>query len=69
MQLAKNAGVRATFFIVDVTTARLNEIAALFDLGVLRSRIGAVLPLAEARIAHQMLGGTPHKPGKIVLRV
>ena len=31
---AKRRGVRATFFIVDVTTARLNEIAALFDLGV-----------------------------------
>jgi NADPH:quinone reductase-like Zn-dependent oxidoreductase len=66
---AKRRGVRATFFIVDVTTARLNEIAALFDLGVLHARIGDVLPLAEARSAHLMLAGAQHKPGKIVLDV
>jgi NADPH:quinone reductase-like Zn-dependent oxidoreductase len=66
---AKRRGVRATFFIVDVTTARLNEIAALFDLGVLRARIGEVLPLADARAAHLMLAGARHKPGKIVLDV
>ena len=66
---AKRRGVRATFFIVDVTTARLNEIAALFDLGVLHARIGDVLPLAEARTAHLMLAGARHKPGKIVLDV
>jgi NADPH:quinone reductase-like Zn-dependent oxidoreductase len=66
---AARRGVRAMFFIVDVTTARLNEIAALFDLGVLRARIGDVLPLAEARTAHLMLEGTKHQPGKIVLRV
>jgi hypothetical protein len=28
-----------------------------------------VLPLEEARIAHEMLGGTPHKRGKIVLSI
>ena len=66
---AKRRGVRATFFIVDVTTARLNEIAALFDLGVLHARIGEVLPLADARTAHLMLAGARHKPGKIVLDV
>jgi NADPH:quinone reductase-like Zn-dependent oxidoreductase len=66
---AARRGVRATFFIVDVTTARLNEIAALFDLGVLHARIGDVLPLADARAAHFMLAGKKHKPGKIVLRV
>jgi NADPH:quinone reductase-like Zn-dependent oxidoreductase len=66
---AKRRGVRAMFFIVDVTTARLNEIAALFDLGVLHARIGDVLPLAEARTAHLMLAGARHKPGKIVLDV
>ncbi len=66
---AVRRGVRATFFIVAVTTARLNEIAALFDLGVLRARIGDVLPLADARTAHLMLAGMKHKPGKIVLSV
>ncbi len=66
---AKRRGVRATFFIVEVTTGRLNEIAALFDLGVLHARIGDVLPLADARAAHLMLAGARHKPGKIVLDV
>jgi NADPH:quinone reductase-like Zn-dependent oxidoreductase len=66
---AKRRDVRAQFFIVDVTTARLNEVAALFDLGELHARIGDILPLAEARNAHLMLAGAPHDPGKIVLRV
>jgi NADPH:quinone reductase-like Zn-dependent oxidoreductase len=62
-------GVRAAFFYVEVTTSRLNEIAQLLDDGVLVPRVGAVLALAEARAAHEMLAGAPHKPGKIVLRV
>jgi NADPH:quinone reductase-like Zn-dependent oxidoreductase len=52
-----------------VTTGRLNEIAALFDSGHLLTNIGTVLPLEEARIAHEMLGGAPHKRGKIVLTI
>jgi len=28
-----------------------------------------VLPLEDARAAHEMLDGAPHKPGKIVLTV
>jgi hypothetical protein len=28
-----------------------------------------VLPLEQARKAHEMLGGAPHKSGKIVLSV
>jgi hypothetical protein len=28
-----------------------------------------VLPLAEARLAHEMLAGSPHERGKIVLTV
>jgi hypothetical protein len=31
--------------------------------------VGDVLPLGEARIAHEMLAGKPHKRGKIVLTV
>src|SRR5262249_58533809 len=63
----ENYGIRAAYFYVDVTTARLNKIAELFDSGMLVTDVGSVLPLADARIAHEMLGGAPHKRGKIVL--
>jgi NADPH:quinone reductase-like Zn-dependent oxidoreductase len=62
-------GVRAAYFYVDVTTARLNKITELFDSGKLVPNVGTVLPLEEARIAHEMLGGAPHKRGKIVLSI
>jgi NADPH:quinone reductase-like Zn-dependent oxidoreductase len=36
----------------------------------IKTSVGSVLPLVEARAAHQMLGGMlAHKPGKIVLQV
>ena len=62
-------GIRAAYFYVDITTARLNKITELFDSGKLVSNVGTVLPLEEARIAHEMLAGAPHKRGKIVLRI
>lgn len=62
-------GVRAVFFYVEVTTAQLNKITELFDSGKLITNVGTVLPLAEARAAHEVLGGLPHKRGKIVLSV
>jgi NADPH:quinone reductase-like Zn-dependent oxidoreductase len=62
-------GVRAAYFIAAVTTSRLNKITELFDSGKLVTDVGTVLPLEEARIAHEMLGGAPHKRGKIVLTV
>src|SRR5215831_9084700 len=61
--------VRTAYFYVDVTTARLNKITELFDSEKLITDVGTVLPLEKARIAHDMLGGTPHKRGKIVLSV
>src|SRR5205823_5049516 len=60
-------GVRAVFFLVEVTTARLDKITDLFDRGKLTVRVGTVLPLEQARTAHEMLGGAPHRRGKIVL--
>ena len=54
---------------MDVTTARLNKISELFDTGKLVPHVGTVLPLEEASIAHEMLGGAPHKHGKIVLSI
>lgn len=67
---AARAGVHATFMLVAVNTADLVRIAAALDAGRLAPpRIGEVLPLADARRAHAMLDGAPHRPGKIVLRV
>lgn len=54
---------------MDVTTARLNKITELFDSGKLVTDVGTVLPLEEAHLAHEMLGGAPHKCGKIVLSI
>ena len=65
----KRYGIRAVFFYVDTTTARLNKIAELFDSGKLVTDVGSVLPLEQARVAHEMLGGAPHKRGKIVLSI
>ena len=62
-------GVRAAYFYVDVMTARLNTIAELFETAKLLTDVGTVLPLKDARIAHEMLGGAPHKRGKIVLSI
>jgi len=69
-QLAERHGVTAAFFLVDVTARYLTEIARLIDDGKLRTRVGAVLPLARARDAHLMLEGQRPRPkGKIVLAV
>ena len=62
-------GVRSAYFYVDVTTTRLNKITELFDSGKLATNVGTVLPLEQARTAHEMLGGEAHKRGKIVLSV
>ena len=68
--LANRHGVEATFFLVNVTRQYLTEIAHLFDSGKLRTNVGAVLRLAEAREAHFMLERMrPQPKGKIVLAV
>ncbi|WP_263429544.1 NADP-dependent oxidoreductase [Nannocystis pusilla] len=69
-QEATRRQVRAAFFLVQVTSAALNRIAALVQAGRLVAVVGTVLPLAAIRTAHEMLEGTrPHPSGKIVLRV
>ncbi|MCO6417404.1 NADP-dependent oxidoreductase [Siccirubricoccus sp. KC 17139] len=69
-RLAERHGVEASFFLVDVTSRYLAEIARLLDSGDLKARIGAILPLADAREAHLMLEGARSQPkGKIVLAV
>lgn len=66
---ASQRGVKALFFLVSVTTEGLNKIADLLESGKLATNVGEVLPLAEARLAHEMLAGKPHKRGKIILSV
>jgi NADPH:quinone reductase-like Zn-dependent oxidoreductase len=68
-QKAARYGVRAQFILVDVSSRRLEQIAALIEAGELITSVGDVLPLTDARSAHELLAGKPHKRGKIVLRV
>ena len=67
--VTSRSDVRSVFFYVEVTTARLDTISDLFERGKLKTQVGTVLPLDEARRAHEMLAGAPHARGKIVLRV
>ncbi|MEP7304845.1 MAG: NADP-dependent oxidoreductase [Acidobacteriota bacterium] len=66
---AARLGVRGLFFLVNVTSEGLARIAEMIDGGRLSTCVGDVLPLSEARIAHEMLAGRPHKRGKLVLRL
>ena len=67
--LPQRPGVRSVFFYAEVTTARLNLLTKLFEEGKLSTRVGSILALQDARTAHYMLAGAPHKPGKIVLEI
>jgi NADPH:quinone reductase-like Zn-dependent oxidoreductase len=59
--------IKADFMLVAVNTEVLDKLADLLTAGKLHTRVGDVLPLSDARIAHEMLDGRAHKPGKIVL--
>jgi NADPH:quinone reductase-like Zn-dependent oxidoreductase len=65
----QRAGVQSVFFYAEVTSERLRTLTDLFEKNSISARVGSVLPLAEARSAHEMLGGAPHKNGKIVLQL
>ena len=67
--IAAKAGVREVYFVVEVTTVRLNYVAELFDNKKLVPQVGTVLPLTDSQLAHQMLAGAPHGRGKIELNV
>ncbi len=68
--LAQRHGIQAQFFLVQVTTALLARIGTMLTESALRTQVGAILPLADAAIAHEMLDGhRAHPRGKIVLRV
>ena len=55
-KVATRHGVRALFFLVNVTSRHLAEIAGLIDGGQLRTRVGAVLPLEDAREVLAIVG-------------
>ena len=62
--------MRPDYFIVDVNTAQLAQIADMIKRKEIRSAVGSILPLGDVRAAHEMLAGTrPHRRGKIVLQV
>ena len=63
---AQAAGVRAQFIFTLPRGDVLQQIAALVDAGKLRPIIGAELPLADARKAHEP---SSRSAGKAVLHV
>jgi NADPH:quinone reductase-like Zn-dependent oxidoreductase len=69
MQPPQRRGMQSVFFYADVTSERLRAISDLFERGKISPQVGSVLPLEEAREAHEMLAGAPHKKGKIVLQI
>jgi len=70
LQLAASRSILAKFMLVQVTRAALLHVGELLDSRRLIVRVGTVLPLEQARAAHEMLDGKrPRQPGKIVLQV
>jgi NADPH:quinone reductase-like Zn-dependent oxidoreductase len=68
--LLEQQGVKGTFFLVKATTRGLRDIASLIDSDALSARVGTILSLDQAQLAHQMLDGVaPYVRGKIVLTV
>jgi NADPH:quinone reductase-like Zn-dependent oxidoreductase len=67
-ELATKYGVRAQFYGGHASASDLAEIAKLIDSGKVKPVIETVLPLAEARRAHE-LSESGHTRGKIILKV
>src|SRR5206468_6175613 len=65
---AKELGVRAALLGAQPNGAQLAEIAKIIDSGKLTPVINRILPLSEARRAHE-LSQSGHTHGKIALRV
>jgi NADPH:quinone reductase-like Zn-dependent oxidoreductase len=61
-------GVRSSHVLARANSRQLMQIAGLIDKGDVRPVIETVLPLAEARRAHEM-SQTGHVRGKIVLKI
>jgi NADPH:quinone reductase-like Zn-dependent oxidoreductase len=67
-ETAKALGVRQAYFFVEPNSGELAEIAKLVDGGNLKAVVETILPLVEARRAHE-ISQSGHARGKIVLRV
>jgi NADPH:quinone reductase-like Zn-dependent oxidoreductase len=65
---AKSYGVRSAFLSAQGGSSLLGELATLVDSGKIKPMVEKVLPLSEARQAHE-LNETGHARGKIVLKV
>lgn len=65
---AKAQGIHVFRFLVEPNADQLEQIAALVDAGRLRAVPSTILPLEQARQAHE-LSETHHVQGKIVLQV
>jgi NADPH:quinone reductase-like Zn-dependent oxidoreductase len=63
------SSIRSMFFLVDVTSERLEKLTELFSSGRLTANVGTLLPLEDVQQSHEMLAGAPHPRGKIVLQV
>jgi len=61
-------GIRAHFVFVQPNAAQLDELARLIDAGVIKPHVEQVVPLAEARKAHELIQ-RGHTRGKLVLQV
>jgi NADPH:quinone reductase-like Zn-dependent oxidoreductase len=67
-ELAAKYGVRAEFLGSQASSSQLAEIAQLVDSGYVKPVVETVLPLSEARRAHE-LSEQGHIRGKIVLKI
>jgi NADPH:quinone reductase-like Zn-dependent oxidoreductase len=65
---ATKHGVRSALISANADTSVLGEIAKLIDSGKLKPIVETVLPLSEARKAHE-LNESGHARGKVVLKV
>ena len=65
---AAKHGVRSAFLPAHPSSSQLSEIAKLVDAGKLKAVVETVLPLSDARRAHE-LNETGHARGKILLKV
>ena len=65
---AEKYAVRSAFLSAQGGSSLLTELATLIDSGKIKPMVEKVLPLSEARQAHE-LNETGHARGKIVLKV
>jgi NADPH:quinone reductase-like Zn-dependent oxidoreductase len=55
--------------VVQPNADSLRAITALIDAGQLKTLVQRIMPLSEARQAHELLEAGLSKPGKVILQV